>query len=311
MIPSNKKTFQEALRRLFGFKSIETKSTIQIQRNVPEKDPEEIANPSKLDTNDPLSSSVSRMQSSSAAYEQSGKRIIWVPTSNEIESPPSPTEIKHSEASDIRIDWGGGHPSEQMLGDFRGIEDAFDHTVFKPGEYVAFCKRDKVAYHISTWEFLRTQNQGRCCICGLTDVIKFITLPSFDQTPVYSEPIVRPQFPGFSGDVVINLKQVPGYIGRAVVVQDYVYEVYKTQNTGTCFIRFEPRRYGDKPFSGFKLVVFPKYQYLWDEKSILLESYQGQYIRARGIVQTHDTWGIEILLNSPNLVEVVDDTYRK
>ena len=136
-----------------------------------------------------------------------------------------------------------------------GVEDAFDHSPLLAGERVAFCPRDKVAYHFETWEFLRTQNQGRCCICGQSSWIQMITLPGqLVGRPIEVVP-PRPQVVVLPGEKVISLKEVPNYLYQAVIVQDYVYEVYRTKNTGAYFVRFEPREYGDKVFSGFKVAI--------------------------------------------------------
>lgn len=91
----------------------------------------------------------------------------------------------------------------------------------------------------------------------------------------------------------------------AVVVQDYVHEVYRSQNTGTYFVRFEPRKRYDPPFAGFKLVIFPNYQSAWSKAGISIFDYEGHFIRVRGVIQVHEIWGIEILVNSPNLIQIV------
>jgi len=76
------------------------------------------------------------------------------------------------------IDWGNGAAGQAPdLEALIGLEDAFEHTLLLPGEAIAFCTRDKVAYHLATWEFLKQQNQGRCCICGQSNVIVHYQLP--------------------------------------------------------------------------------------------------------------------------------------
>ena len=181
-----------------------------------------------------------------------------------------------------------------------GIEDAYEHTQLVPGETVAFCKRDQVAYHLSTWVFLKAQNQGNCCICGQADSIVHIGLPGAVPTTVPSWPPI--EIPGFAfGERIINLAQVPEYIGRAVVVEGFVYEVYKTNNTGTVFVRFEPRGQRGAPFDGFKVVIFPKYLRELDQLELDPKAYQGRYVQVRGLIQKHPFWGIQILVNSPRV----------
>ena len=219
-------------------------------------------------------------------------------------SPPSPGHPELDQ-NGRRIDWGGSKgnvfDNPQTL---IGVEDAFEHTPLLAGELVAFCTHDKVAYHLSTWEFLHAQNQGRCCICGQSDVIKLIRLPG-TLAPAPQVPAPRPTVPILPGEHVIGLEDVPQFVGLAVMVQDFVHEVYRSR-TGTYWIRFEPRGPTDPPFAGFKLVIRPRYRKEWESQGIRVEDYAGHYIRVRGVVQVHETWGIEILVNSPRVIEVVE-----
>jgi hypothetical protein len=209
--------------------------------------------------------------------------------------------------SENRIEWGGkassGLPDPASL---LGVEDAFDHTPLEAGEKVAYCSVDHVAYHLSTWQFLRTMNQGRCCICGRSSTFLFLVLPGTlapgKAALVYpTGGLLRP------GDEIIKLKEVPSHIGLAVVVQDYVHEVYQTKSTGTYFIRFEPRRFRQPVYEGFKVVIFRDYQPTWEAMGISPNFYQDKIIRVRGVIQQHEKWGIEILVNSPRVIEVVPE----
>ena len=156
------------------------------------------------------------------------------------------------------MDWGGIPSSSGVnLEALVGVEDAYEHTPLLPGERIAFCKRDKVAYHLATWEFLKHQNQGLCCICKQANVIEIYTLPGkfveapailFPTTPVS---VIRP------GEKVISLEQIWDHINCAVTVQGYVHRVYKTKATGTCFIRFEPLAESDPIYEGFQSSNFP------------------------------------------------------
>lgn len=221
------------------------------------------------------------------------------------EHPPTPTKaILSIPKTEPRIDWGdravGSVPNLEAL---IGIEDAFEHTPLLPGEQIAFCKRDKVAYHIATWEFLRQQNQGRCCICGQSNVITLYTLPGrLVEKPVVPQsvtpiPILRP------GEKVISLNEIREHVNYAVTVQGYVHEVYQSQK-GTYFVRFEPRRRDDPPFAGFKVVIFSDYQSAWLKAGISIRGYQGHNIYVRGVIQVHEKWGIEILVNSPRVIQI-------
>ena len=56
----------------------------------------------------------------------------------------------------------------------------------------------------------------------------------------------------------------------------------------------------------FKVVIFPEYQDAWDAEGISLFDYQRKNIYVRGIIQTHEKWGIEILVNSPRVIEIIE-----
>lgn len=238
----------------------------------------------------------------SPASPRSESRIIWG-------SSTKPQPIERGTGSPIggKIEWTGVALSGQFdPSTLIGVEDAFDHSPLLPGERVAFCSRDKVAYHFETWEFLRSQNQGRCCICGQSIGIQMLTLPgTLVGKPLPVAP-AKPQVVVLPGERVIGLKEVPDHLYQAVIVQDYVDEVYCTKSTGSYFVRFEPRSYGEKVFSGFKVVIFYNYVSRWTDMGLRVEDYQHRYIRVRGVVQQHPTWGTEILVNSPRVIEVVD-----
>jgi hypothetical protein len=234
---------------------------------------------------------------------RSDTRIVW---GDEQDKKP-PVKPTTSPTTTRSIDWGGINSSGQAdPSTLVGVEDAFDHTPLLPGERVAFCNKDKVAYHLATWEFLRLQNQGRCCICGLSTSVSIITLPGTYVPPLpVVVPVFRPEVQVRPGEKIISLKEVPYHINLAVIVQDYVHKVHRSQK-GTYFIRFEPLRYGEPVYSGFKAVIFNNYVDRWSAVGTSIESYARKNIRVRGIVQKHETWGIEILVNSPHMIEVIN-----
>jgi len=192
---------------------------------------------------------VAREPSAPAVRPPQSQRIMWEqprPT----QSAAAPKPARPQSGGSGRIDWGGGTDGAvSAVANLVGVEDAFEHTPLQPGETVAYCTRDKVAYHLSTWQFLRAQNQARCCVCGMADAIVTQTLPGTPPTvPAPATPFVRPTVPVMPGEKVIGLGDVPSFVGRAVLVEAFVYEVYQTAATGTYFVRFQPRQYGDAPF---------------------------------------------------------------
>ena len=298
------KSLIEILRLVFAY-GAEPPPTIDRRSEVPPPLPPSRTQQTTITTPIPPARPAIKEGNSRAAQITNDQRIKWeapIPA-----SPSSPVHPKLDQnGNGKRIDWGGSTGNDpQNPGNLIGVEDAFEHTLILAGEQIAFCTHDKVAYHLSTWEFLRVQNQGRCCICGQLDVIKLIRLPG-TMVPAPQILVPRPTVPILPGEHVIGLQDVPQFVGLAVMVQDFVHEVYRSRSAGTYFVRFEPRGRTDPPFAGFKLVIRPRYQKEWESQGIRVEDYAGHYLRVRGVVQVHETWGIEILVNSPRVIEVVE-----
>jgi hypothetical protein len=226
-------------------------------------------------------------------------RIEWGP----VPPPEPPAERKSAPpvGDSQRIEWdgpaAGGLPD---LANLVGVEDALEHTPLLPGEKVAYCNRDRVAYHMATWQFLREQNSGRCCICGNANVFTFLTLPG-----VLPQVIPQPQVGMAPGAKIISLPDVHEYVNLAVTMQDYVHGVHRSKN-GTYFIRFEQRNSSEPVFAGFKAVIFKNYVPRWESARIDILSYQRKQVRVRGVIREHETWGIEILVFSPHMIQVVE-----
>lgn len=297
------KSLFEILRLIFGFGS-EPSPTINRRSEAPPL-PRSKVQPTTVIAPSSATPPAIVEPNSRAAQVPPDQRIKWEAIAPD--HPFSPIHPKPDQNDNgKRIDWSGGTGiGTENPRNLIGVEDAFEHTPILAGELVAFCTVDKVAYHLSTWEFLRIQNQGRCCICGQSDVTKLIRLPG-TLAPVPQVLAPRPAVSILPGEHVIDLQEVPHFVGRAVIVQDFVHEVYRSHSTGTYWIRFEPRRPTDPPFAGFKLVIRPRYRKEWESQGIRVEDYAGHYIRVRGVVQNHETWGIEILVHSPRVIEVVE-----
>jgi hypothetical protein len=202
------------------------------------------------------------------------------------------------------IDWSSEGDGKLDLRLLIGAEDAFEHTELKAGEKVAYCTFDKVAYHLSTWRFLQEKNNGRCCSCGRAGTIKVVQLPGLPT--VEAPPRVPAEIRWLrETKEVIGLEEIYDHVGRAVVVEGYVHEVYQSLK-GTYFVRFEKRKWGDRPFDGFKVVIFDRYASEWKVLKLSPKMYQGHNVRVRGVIQDHETWGIEILVNSPRVIRVID-----
>jgi hypothetical protein len=272
----------------------------------------------------------------SAGNSEQLSRIVWLPDGQQQTSPdrefetspggeaPAPSRRsragrsskshprlakKSSTKEEPRIKWGRpqeGGPVD--LPSLVGVEDAYEHTPLLAGERVAVCTRDQVAYHLNTWQFLKTYNRGCCCACGRGDKILLVTLPGVYLQPA-AEPVYVPA-PWVSGEKVISLPDVAAYIGRAVVIEDYVYNVHRSQK-GTYFIKFQPTGQAPRPFDGFKVVIFNALARNWERSGIDPYSYAQHIVRVRGVIRQHDAWGIEILVSSPRLIQVIDESKQE
>jgi hypothetical protein len=228
-------------------------------------------------------------------------RIQWAQPA----APASPARGKRGGSP--RIEWGGGGGSRGLpdAASLVGVEDAFEHTPLLAGEQVAFCTYDRVAYHWSTWQFLKAQNGGACCVCGRPGHIRLLTLPGAATSGAPAGPLHTPAWAA-PGQKIITRTEVEAHMNQAVVVEDYVYDTYQTKATGTWFVRFDPRNPGQPPFAGFKVVIFPDYEVEWEMAGLTPRVYRGHTVRVRGVVREHATWGLEILVNSPRVMQIVE-----
>lgn len=230
-------------------------------------------------------------------------------TTRSVKKDPNRTKKRSPKKVEPRIEWG--NPDAGGLIDLQGlvgVEDAYEHTPLLAGERVAVCTRDQVAYHLNTWQFLKTYNRSCCCACGRGDKIILVTLPGVFVQPAI-EPVYAPA-PWVSGEEVISLTEVESYIGRAVVVEDYVYNVHRSQK-GTFFIKFQPKSQAPRPFDGFKVVIFNALAQNWERACIDPHDYEQHIVRVRGVIRQHDDWGIEILVSSPRLIQIVDESKKE
>ena len=116
--------------------------------------------------------------------------------------PKIPKRIEFSnrpfrKSSDPDINWQSHLTMNMDFSSWIGIEEVFDHTKFVPGEKIVICSKDKVAYHLTTWEFLKREKGGRCIICDRIDSMELCTLPSTERN-IFSEPILGPKSPSLN-----------------------------------------------------------------------------------------------------------------
>jgi hypothetical protein len=179
-----------------------------------------------------------------------------------------------------------------------GVSDPLTLTPLQPGERIHACTRCRLGYHGETFDFLRAQNAGNCVGCRQADRLTIVLLPG--ATPLPLSPPLRPA-PPTPADVV-TLAKIRDHIGQVVTFEGYVHKVHRSK-LGTYFVKFEQT---DKPFAGFKLVIFDHYVPHWECATIDPMDYQGEVARVRGLVQDHPTWDLEIIVHRPEMISIVD-----
>jgi hypothetical protein len=55
-------------------------------------------------------------------------------------------------------------------------------------------------------------------------------------------------------------------------------------------------------------VIFNALAQNWERAGIDPYSYAQHIVRVRGVIRQHDAWGIEILVSSPRLIQVIDES---
>ena len=176
-----------------------------------------------------------------------------------------------------------------------GAADPLTLTPLLPGERVHACTRCQSGYHAETFQFLRDQNHGNCVGCRQRDKLTVVVLPG-------TLPARAPAAAAPAAGNAVTLDKVRDRIGEVVTFEGHVHLAHRSYR-GNWFVKFEQTK---APFEGFKLVIFENYARAWDEAGISPKVYEGQTVRVRGLVQEHPTWGLEILVNRPEMVEIVD-----
>lgn len=198
--------------------------------------------------------------------------------------------------------------------DVSGILDPVTGTGFDDGESAWRCTNCQMFYHDQTYHFLSEQNSGRCVGC-LQSRLKRSKVGKIEAVPIKTvRPAIRfevdtrrgidrrpRQQPVFEPPVA-RLDEVSQYIGHVIYFQGKVVEVQKSRSTETYCVKFQRG-----PWSRvFKLVIFPNYVRNFRFGGQTINDYEHKTIRVRGLIQDHSEWGLEIIVNSENAIEVID-----
>lgn len=182
-----------------------------------------------------------------------------------------------------------------------GANDPYALTALAAGERVTMCGRCCVGYHAETADFLRQANEGKCVSCQRSDRMSVVVLPGTAAAVVPAETAaVAPA----AGDRVVRLDKIWEHAGQIVTFEGYVHRVYQSRGTGTWFVKFERT---PRPAEGFRLVIFNGFTKRWTAQGLDIRDYEGQTIRVRGLIRVDPVWGIQMLIDRPDVIGVVGE----
>lgn len=148
------------------------------------------------------------------------------------------------------------------------------------------CQQCKVMYQVSSYEFLRERNHGKCVSCENLNIV-----PVTDGSQ-HQGINVQPN--------VVSLANYRNYVGRVITFRGVVVEISESRRGGDYFLFFE---IGRTLSARFKLVIFRNYVDRFGG-ALYLYSLLNQPVDVRGVLQKHDQFGFEILLNDPNMLSI-------
>lgn len=185
-----------------------------------------------------------------------------------------------------------------------GTSDPYSLVTLRAGERIVACTRCQVGYQLDTMRFLQQASMHHCLSCTQADKLMTIVLP---QPAVAVAPVVKPTptvaTPPPKSQPVVRLEAIRQHVGQIVDFQGYVHEVYRAVGSGTVFVKFEKTK---SPVEGFRLVIFNSYLDAWRQAGIDWEAYAGHEVMVHGVIRDDPQWGIQMLIDRPELIKVVD-----
>ena len=193
------------------------------------------------------------------------------------------------------VSWGSFR-LENLL----GANDPYTLTPLQAGEHAVYCTNCRLGFHLSTVEFLRRENGGMCSSCNAVGRWQPVILPGGEGLPpVVDLPVVMPG----SDEHVVRLDKIWDHVGQFVTFEGYVHQVHQSRSSGTWFVKFEQTR---SPIEGFRLVIYNGYTRHWNDAGLNIHDYAGQTIRVRGLIRDDPNWGIQMLIDQPGVIAIVD-----
>jgi hypothetical protein len=228
-------------------------------------------------------------------------------------APPPRGRPGPAPAQSTAVTWGtGGSVLDDPL-HFVGQIDPLEGTPLVAGEQASVCTRCGAAYHLATMSFIRGATGGACVSCGTAGMFRTITLVagSAPVAPTPAEvkpPVAPPPAPtgvarDAAGRPIIQLHQVRDHIGEEVAFEGRVLRVHLTGG-GAHFLYFERAA---RVLDGFRAVIRPRDIFHWEVEGIVpAEAYPDQWVRIVGRVVDDPRWQMEILVQRPESIQVID-----
>ncbi|MGI9253067.1 MAG: hypothetical protein ACR2J8_04925 [Thermomicrobiales bacterium] len=192
--------------------------------------------------------------------------------------------------------WGAWAP-EQLL----GVNDPYQINPLMPGERIIYCDNCHLGYHRDTVELLRSATGGACIGCQMTGRWQEFTLPGGETNAAV---VIAPAVAPGTDEALVRLDKIWEHVGQVVTFECYVHRVYQSRGSATWFVLFEPKA---NPLDAFRLVIYNRYRRAWTDQGLDIPDYAGKTIRVRGIIRNDPQWGMQMLIDRPEVVSIVGD----
>ncbi len=215
------------------------------------------------------------------------------------------------------LTWGSGRSVLDDPLHFIGQIDPLEGTVLIAGEQVSVCTRCGSGYHLTTMSYLRSAAAGACVSCGTAGHFQIISLVAASGaapvevktviTPPPAPPVAPPSPPRPAFDAVgrpiVQLPQIREHIGEEIAFEGRVLRVHLTGG-GAYFLYFEQAA---RVLDGFRAVIRPRDFFHWEVEGLdPATDYTDQWVRIVGRVVDDPRWQLEMLIQRPESIEVID-----
>jgi hypothetical protein len=96
------------------------------------------------------------------------------------------------------------------------------------------------------------------------------------------------------------VEKIRGLAGNHARVRGKVYRVGHSSKSNTYFLNFGPSR------SAFTGVIFASAFELFEQKKLHPKSYEGKEVELSGQIKDHPKYGLEMILEDPSQIKVLD-----